>query len=390
MRSPRSLPAVVVVAALVLTACGRSNVPEDAEVTVSGVFRMPDGAPAAGVTVGLLEEPDGIGAFFEFMVTVGSLGVLCLAREVAICADARTTTTDDGGRYAFTMSGEESQTLFGNPGTFVVAAELPAGEDQVAGPSVQTRFEIDQVEVRVPELSFWEPDGLVVEAGPRWLRYAGAEFPGRPEYTVVVTDRDDVVWSQPGASTGEVDARAVADLAGALHVTALERRRADGVRFATSYHSPHVGFRGVAGPPMSRGASCTVAAPDATPLTPCPFTDARYADDFPHQSCPDESPAGSPEPTPSARCAVDTWVSVDLGARRLVGTLFVHDLHVASDVVAVETSDDGVDWSHQVTAELAAFDVVELPDGTAARYVRLRAEDDPPRFTRLTELSAWP
>ncbi|MPZ26797.1 MAG: hypothetical protein GEV12_10155 [Micromonosporaceae bacterium] len=382
--------AVVVTAALLLAGCGRSNVPDDVDVTVAGTVRLPDGSPAAGVPVGLLKEPSGLSILFEFAVTVASIGTLCLTRSVSICQGARTTTADDGGRFSFTVPGEDTKTFFGNPGSFVVAAELPAGQGQAAGPGVQTRFEIDQVELTVPEVSFWEPAALAVATGPQWVDYSGAERDqhGRPEFTVVVTEGDDVVWSEPAGPEGRLDARSVADLRGAVHVTAVEQREQDGVRFTTSYSTQRLAVQGAAGPPLSRGASCTVDGPEPTVFDPCPVTDGRYADELPHQSCPAPSPTPGPDASPPP-CTANTWVSVDLGTPRPIGAVFVHGLSVSSDV-AVETSGDGVTWTTVTTGELASYDRVELPDRPLARHLRLRTADPSHTLAGLAELSVWP
>lgn len=383
--------AVVVTAALLSASCGQSSVPDEAEVTVAGTLRLPDGSPAAGVTVGLLKEPSGLSVLFEFAVTVASIGTLCLTRQVSICQGARTTTADDNGRFSFTVPGEDTKTFFGNPGSFVVSGQLPPGEGQAAGPGVQTRFELDQVELTVPEVTFWEPAELAVTAGPQSVDYTGAEREqdGRPEFTVVVTDGDeDVAWSEPAGPDGRLDARSVADLRGTLHVTAVERREPDGVTFTTTYSSQRLAIQGAAGPPLSRGASCTVDGPESTVLDPCPFTDGRYADEFPHQTCPAPSP--TPEPSASAPpCTANTWVSIDLGAPRPVGAVFVHGLTLSSDLV-VETSGDGVSWTPVTTGQLASYDRVELPDRPLARYLRLRSADPSHSLAGLAELSVWP
>lgn len=385
------LAAVVIAVLLLVGGCGRSNVPDDAEVTVTGRLLLPDGSPAAGVTVGLLKEPSGLSVLFEFAVTVASIGTLCLTRQVSICQGARTTTSDAGGRFSFTVPGEDTKTFFGNPGSFVVSGQLPPGPGHAAGPGVQTRFALDQVELTVPEVTFWEPAELAVAAGPESVDYTGAERDqaGRPEFTVVVTDGDDdVAWSAPAGPEGRLDARSVADLRGTLHVTAVERHKPDGVTFTTTYSSQRLAVQGAAGPPLSRGASCTVDGPEPTVLDPCPVTDGRYADEFPHQSCP----APSPTPGPSASappCTADTWVSVDLGQPRQVGTVFVHGLSARTDLV-VETSGDGITWTAAATGELAAYDQVDLPGRPLARHLRLRSADPSHPLSGLAELSVWP
>lgn len=399
MRSRPLGTLAVVIAAAVAIACGTSQVADDAEVTVSGSLTMPDGAPAAGVDIALVEQPTAFAALFEIALLLGSLGTLCAAQALAICEGVRTTTTDNDGRYSFTMKGSESKTVFGNPGRFVLTAQLPPPDGAVTGPSVDTRFKIDQEEIVAPEIAFWKPENATVEPGPEQLRYSMTERGGRADYTVVVTDGDDVVWSEPGGPEGQLDSRAVADLAGALHVTAAVKSEEDGVTFRTSYHSQRVAFQGVLGPPRSRLASCEVGEPAEPVSDPCQFTDGLYAPgsvDLWALGCPEPTPTRQkvPDatPSPTEACTVNRWVSVDLGVRQPVGTVFVHGLRTFMDgPVAVETSDDRVEWTPQAVDELAAYDRIDLPAGTNARYVRLwSSRDSKSTIQALTEFSVWP
>ncbi|WP_162907371.1 discoidin domain-containing protein [Allorhizocola rhizosphaerae] len=350
----------------VLIACGTSNVANDADVTVSGVLRLPDGGPAAAVPVVLVEEPSGIDALFELTVTVTSIGMLCLTQQVSFCKGARRATTDEEGRYSFTMKGKDAKSILGNPAHFALSARLDSG------PRIQTRFPIEQAEVKVPEARFWQPDGLRVQAGPQRVEYSWPPLAGA-KHRLEVTEADELVWAQESAPNGSFDARAIADAQGEFR--AIARVERDG--FTTDHHSQPVAVSGQAGAPPSRGSGCTLAG--VTPQ-PCGFTDGRYAGaSLPQQVCPSASASASP-----GTCGSHTWITIDLGAARQVTTVFLHGLSTSKDF-EVSVSADGAQWNRYARHKRAGYVALTGNSPVSARYVRVQSES----LHALQEASVW-
>lgn len=396
MRSSALSTALVVLLAAGVVACRPTRVPDrpaladDVPVVISGRLTMPDGSPAAGVTVGLMDDRGSLTVLLEFAAAVSTVGIMCLARTVGICQGNRIATTGQDGRYSFDLTGKDTKNLFNRPSDFVLSAQLANGDGKLAGPFVSTRFKVVQAEVAVPDLAFWEPRQLAARAGTQWIEYSGAELPGGggPEYTVAVIDDEELVWSQPGGPEGRLDARAVADLRGALQVSAVTRREVDGVAFTTTHQSHQISVGGTLGPPASRGATCVVAGPRQAVLDRCPVTDGRYRDKLPRTipRCPRKPDSR----TRQESCEADTWLAIDLGETRVVGTLFVHGLSLRDAALVVETSDNGVRWTQRLTVEPARFGQIDLPEGVSARHLRLRSADQAKPLTGLVELSVWP
>lgn len=358
-------------------ACGSSKVPNDAEVTVAGVLLMPNGTPAAGVRVGLMEQPGVLDALVELTVTVASIGMLCLAQEVSICKGARRTTTGADGRFAFTMSGRDAKTVLGNAARFVLSSQLDSG------PQLQIRFEVAEATVNVPETSFWQPDGLKVVPGPRWVEYSWPVLTSNPKprgYRLQVAEAEDVVWAQDTGPSGKFDARAVSDVQGDLRAIAKVERHP----FTIEHYSQKVPLSGLAGAPPSRGAACTIAGGDGpVPVEPCLFTDGRYAGAFPRQSCPSASAS------PVNKCPANTWVTIDLGTSQRIGTVFLHSLGTSSDIT-IKTSDDGLKWTNRARHKNAAYAGVGVSPPVTARYVRVQPGNDSDTIRSLHEVTIWP
>lgn len=388
--------------ALLLAGCTASSLPSDAEVTISGRLTRADGSPAAGLTVVLHKEPDAGEAAGSLLATAATLGLLCLARAVELCKGARRTETDSTGAYTFRLTGRDTQGSFNSASTMALSAQLPG--DAAPGPAVQARFKVQQTELTVPTLAFWEPTDLAVrpnrgKIGVTWSGHPGPKSHDTPRYTVTATadtDASDVVWvaenMRPGAA---FDARAVGNLHGFLHVTATRKIKDGGTEFTTRHDSQRVRLVGPLGPPSSRGRECAVAGSggEPEPLTPCTLTDGAYGQSYRLRPCREPNNSGSPpspETTGSAPppCRANTFLQVDLGERRPVAAVFAHRLSVTSPVV-IATSDDGITWTRRAEGSRAPFLTVTLPAGTVARYVRLSSSDGRP-VSQLGELAVWP
>lgn len=357
-------------------ACGTSDIANDAEVTVTGALLNSDGSPAAGVRIVLTEQPTGLDALAELTVTVSSIGILCLAREVSFCKGARRATTDAEGRYSFTMKGKDAKTILGNPAHFALSAE------HVSGPRIHARFALSEEAFEVLTIKFWNPEPLQVSAGQQWVDYSWPAFDNKPAsdgYLAELTQGEELVWSQESRRpTGRIDARAIADMQGEFRAVAVVKHHG----FTVHHYSPPVPVDGKAGAPPSRNANCSVAGGDGpAPVSPCPFTDGGYANRFPSQSCAPASPA------PQTPCAANTSLVVDLAGARSISALFLHGLHSTANLDLL-TSTDGLTWTRQSTLKPSPYTAFTLPSPVTARYLRLDATNG--TLHSLHELSAWP
>lgn len=367
-------------AALMVIACGTSDVADDAEVVVTGVLAMADGTPASGVKVALVPRPSGLDALAEFTATVTSVGMLCLAQQVALCKGARHATTAADGSYSFTMRGEDTKTILGNPVAAVFTARAPSGA------WVDSRFELSKEKISVPRLAFWEPAGLSVSAGRQSIAYSWPPLATEPKprgYRLAITVADSVLWSQQTGVSGKLDARIVADAQAEFSAVAVVEQ--DG--FTTEHHSPPSPLRGVAGTPSSRDSACSVAGRDgAVPVSSCPVTDGAYRAEFPVQSCATASPSPAVSPSP---CPANTWIAVDLGRPQPVSAVVLHGLAMPAGF-EISTSDDGLRWTNRAQHKRAEYALVTIKPTVTARYVRLQSGTRSEAMSGLAELSIWP
>ncbi|WP_020522050.1 discoidin domain-containing protein [Catelliglobosispora koreensis] len=380
MKTPRTRLAATGLAAILAMACGTSNLANDAEVSIAGELRLPDGKPAAGLTVGLVKEPGAVDALVELAATVSSVGLLCLTQTVSICKGARKTTTDDAGKFRFTMRGSDTKTMLGNASGFLVSSSLGDGR-----PSVQVRFEVEQPTVDVPATTFWEPAPLEVKADKAQIRYSWPQTVKGAKYALSITSGKTEVWQQDVSGAGQLDARVASDIKGNLHAIATTTQDGSATTFTTVHRSQAAAFTGLAGPAPSRGSSCFVAAQEGSaPISPCSLTDGAYTGQpIPLQQCVTASSAPASTPSPAA-CAANTWVSADLGTSRTVSAVILHGLQ-AGGSYTVESSVDGAQWTARATNPGTNYARVTFAPVTA-RYVRVRSE----RVSGLREFAIWP
>jgi hypothetical protein len=365
------VPLSCVVLLGVTTGCAMSKVPRDAAVRVHGRLLTTSGEPAAYREVALARVPDPLELLTQGIVLAGTFGVPCLSKNPPpICRLLRRTSTDRKGGYAFTMDGDAVRGGIGEASPFQLSAALPARHGQVTGPVIETSFLVQRTNLTLPDLAFWEPSGLAVEASRQAVRVRWNAF--RPPAgwranpsTVEVTAGSARVWSQRLAPGGTFDARAVEDVRGAAYVAAHADRKGPDTTFRTTFASPRLRFTGAAGRPESRGRPCLFPNGSARR---CTATDGAF-----------DRPLTAPL----------TWVAVDLGATRPVGAVFAHGLAL-TDHAVISTSDDAVTWTPRATVTAADFLRVPLPAGMTARYVRLAAAGGTTPIAALTELSVWP
>lgn len=361
-------------------------------MTVRGKLTLADGSPAAKVKVGLMRVPDVGEVFFQGLVVAGTFGAACLSdKPPPVCKIVQSTRTDADGGYVFRMRGSDVQGTFGQASYFHLGAVAP-GRDGQQGPSIDTSFVIQREELTVPTMRFWQPEKLSARPGRDHIATdwspaddIGDERDGyRVHFTVGRPGTADV-WQQEAKPGDRVDARAVADLRGAFHVTTYGSAKGPDTTFRTTYASQRTGFRGAAGAPASRGDDCAVrGATGPVALDKCALTDGSYAQSFPQQRC-NGGRRSSASPS-SGKCAANTWLSVDLGSSKRIDVVFTHGLGLSGDAV-IETSDDAERWTERGRTG-DEFGTVTLKDATG-RYVRLRPAASATAVDRLHELSIW-
>jgi hypothetical protein len=359
------LSALAALLALVLTACGEtSKLDRSVAVVVSGRVLQADGSPAGGVPVALEREPS-VGEIFTGLVVIPlTLFTACLADPpAALCKGRsvkRATTTADG-RYSFNLTGDDTQTSFGNARSFTLST---GARDQV-GPVVSASFKIQTEALALPDLQLWQP-AVTVAAGR-----VGWSPPAAGEYRVVLEDTaGQLVWTFDSPRTElTFDPRILEDTTGSLAVSARTTVAAQGTTVTVRRQSGRVAYRSAAGPPLSRGRPCTLAAAAAS-VTPCPVTDGNFANGLAPVTTT-TAPAGST--VAPAREAV----TVDLGRPADVSLIVVRGCSCD-----VERSTDGQTW----TAVGRASGLTALIPSRAgpARYVRLTG-----LLTDLHEVSVW-
>lgn len=360
------IAAAVAAAGLVLAGCQTetSNLDRSAAVVVSGRVLAADGSLAGGVPVALEREPT-VGEVLTGLVVIPlTLFTACLVDPPAALCRGRTvkraTTSADGG-YSFSLTGGETQTAFGNARSFT----LSTGAREQSGPVVTATFRIQTAALVLPDLQLWQPAVTVAAGRIGWSPAA----PG--EYRVVVEDTaGQLVWSFDSPRTEVVfDPRLLEDTAGSLAVAARTTTTAEGTSVSIQRQSGRVAYRSAAGPPLSRGRPCTLAAAAAS-VTPCPLTDGNFVNRLPPATTTTAPGATTAPPTS------DT-VTVDLGRPAEVSLIVVRGCSCD-----IERSTDGLAWTAVGRASgLTAF----VPSRAGAvRYVRFTGS-----LTDLHEVSVW-
>ena len=225
----RRLCPFVAVLALVLTGCEASNLDRSAAVAVSGRVLRADGTPAGGVPVALEREPS-VGEIFTGLVVIPlTLFTACLVDPPAALCRGRSVkraTTAADGTYSFNLTGDDTQTAFGNARSFT----LSTGAREPAGAVVSASFKIQTEALVLPDLQLWQP-AVTVGVGR-----IGWSPPATGEYRVVVEDTaGQLVWSFDSPRAELVfDPRLLEDTTGSLAVSARTRRPRTGPPSASS------------------------------------------------------------------------------------------------------------------------------------------------------------
>lgn len=238
----RLAPALV--ALLILAACEPSQVSSSATVNISGVLQNQAGAPVAARQVVLGPQTQAGEAIGGTLLTLISLGTLCLADPPPEpCASflSRSNSMDTGadGRFSFTLSGSDLRTFFGNAQMMGVSADLPPAPGQLEGPAVLTTFRVQTEQLDLGPVRFWEPQFKPGNGKAQWDR-TPKELGGGSKYQLdFVTDQGGPIWRVESTSGGvEYDPRALEDSAGRVSVTALRSGVALGTTTDSVYRPP--------------------------------------------------------------------------------------------------------------------------------------------------------
>lgn len=373
---------IAAVLTLSLVGCGEDSKlePED-QVTISGRATRDDGRALSGRTAILVKEPD-LGELLSGATTlIGSMGLVCLGENPPeICRSGSTATTDDAGRFEFTLLGKDTQGSVGQASTFNLAVRAEPREGAASGASRVERFIIQRTRIQTPDLKLWEPQ-LSVVTDPSQARVTFGALPtGATGTRITFRTADALVWGEDYASGEAVDARLLEDATGTVSVSVSSTGERDDTEFTAQNVSESIAFTGRAGAPPSRNAVCTAAGASGVeePVTDCALTDGDFASTL---TPPRDTGCTSGEPSCESALANHRY-TVDLGEARAASLLVVRGN--VRDVI-VERSADGATWAAVTLEEGAA----SLPAGSTVRYVRVRSDRDDTSVRSPAEISVW-
>lgn len=373
--------ALAVVILLLASGCTPSEVDPNARIDIAGVIERQNGRPADGVRVALSREVD----FGEAFTVFATLGLACVDQHT--CRGARVTRTGPDGRFAYRLTGRDTQGSIGSASTMVLTSELGPRPREATGAITTYRFQV-QTEKLVLPLWFWEPsiEGATGSFGARvtWTAVPGRALPpgiggGSLEYAIEFRRGDEVVWTVDRARSGfAFDPRVLEDTTGNASVYAtLEGERVSDELGRSIDIVMRSGARPyeAAGAPLTRGMGCSVTDGEgrSIPISPCGLTDGDLSEEFNPAVCAGAS--GCTEPTHLSTV-------IDLGARRSLSLVVVRG---CADRCTLETSRNTRTWRAAGVAG-AENVALKLAPPVSARYLRVSA---PVSIAGLREISAW-
>lgn len=371
----RRVTAGLAVLALAATGCSFSTVKANATVHVSGRALDATGRPLAHARVLLFKQADIGEVVFGGALVLGSFSTVCfLPHPPAICEKAHTTTTDANGRYAFTITGADTQGSLGTEATLDVVF---AGANGRTSTTVSFGAKADTV--ALPDARLWNLGAHVAQSSGTidvsWSPLPGAAG-GHVTYSAqLYGGQGTASWSQPASGgRASLDPRLLEDQAGTVAVGAgTELAGGSGTgTVRASYLSPRLAVHATAGAPPSRGRACAAVTGTAPvghgAFTGCPATDGVF-----------DRPARL-----SAGGKVVTGVVVDLGRARPVGLVVARGF---SGQFLVEISTDGTSY-RTVATEAGSANAFSIPGAPVARFVRLRSPSGLDE-SLASEVSVW-
>lgn len=360
---------------LAATGCSFSSVDPNADVHVSGRALDASGKPLAQAKVLLLKEADIGEVLFGSILAVGTLSTICyLPDPPALCAKARTATTDNDGRYAFELSGEDTQGTLGTESTMNVV--FSGGQGKA---STTISFTAKETEISLPDARLWDSRARAsVGAGNIGISWSAlpATAGGKVGYSALLFEADGAaaLWTQPASGTSAaLDARFLEDRRGSVAVNArADLKGASGAGdVRANFLSPRLGVRATTGAPPSRGRRCAPVTGTGPAVTGrfgrCALTNGDL-----------DAPARL------TGKGVVVGATIDLGSRRPIRLVVARGF---SGQLLLEVSDDG--QSYQIVATGSGASVgLEPHTTTSARYVRLRSPAGVDQ-SLAAEISVW-
>lgn len=345
------------------------------------------GAPVSGVRVALGKEATAGDVFFGIV----SIGLTCLEQRFSACSAQRVTTTSTDGTFSFSLNGSETQDNFGNASVLDLATAMPRTGDELAGPAVNTRLQVQAEHVTEP-LTVWEPKITAATSGGavhvRWTEPSANVFPpeadlGTMHHSVVFQGPDaDDVWTADGHAGGaDFDARLLEDSTGGVvvfsSIASIKLPPARGTDVEVQARSARYGYASSAGVPTSRGKPCSVPGPDGKAVlqSPCALTDGRFGSTFAYHACSGQQ-----------SCTEPKTVSLDLGRTVPVSLVVVRG---CGAICTAEASTDNKTWraiGTSTSREGTARDIAMPVQNAAARFVRVTSRNG---LNEMREVSIW-
>jgi len=234
-------------------------------------------------------------------------------------------------------------------------------------------------------VQIWDPD-LAVEAGGGSLSFA---LSGAAADSVALRFEEGARWSAPvwEIEAGDdllLDRRILEDAS--VGVVALSHSYVENSAgsFDILQRSGKVALNGSAGPPPSRGATCSIFRGDGSErvISPCDLTDGDLTGGY---AASDEEPCEQDDEVCREDRREHTAV-IDLGSERAIE--FIVARSSVYGRARVEISSDKSTWQAVGSADSGGF-TIETGGDAAARYVRLRAESDQGSIAGAKEISVW-
>jgi hypothetical protein len=369
------IPIVAVLAALLAAGCHPSPVQPTATVIISGRALSATGAPLASTQVHLYKEADFGEAVIGSVLTLGTLGGICLFPGApAVCHKGHSATTGADGSYRLTLKGADTQGLVGDKATLDLVVADPAGG--ATGASTTVRFTVGSTAVTLPDARLWNAKQHLSEGSGQitltWSAVPTTHGTGA-SYSAQLLDpaRAYPIWSQ-NASGGrtKIDARILEDRAAAAAIT-VRTTLSKGVHAV--YLSARTQVRPIAGTPPSRHRPCYAVTGTTTLAmarqTVCVATDGDLT---------------SPAHLTPTNGKVVTGVMIDLGVARPISLVVARG---TGGMVVVEVSSNGTAYREVATG--SGDTVAVTPAGRPiARYVRVRSPGGLDE-SLLAEVSVW-
>lgn len=368
----RRVAAAVASAVVLASLPGVATAAAAAAPRLGGAVLDPAGRPPAVPLAVRVTEHQGFADVFGSLFVLalgGPAGVLACLGQSGICARPGETIVRVGrdGRFALTVPS--------GAGDYDVSVLTLTGSHPQ--PRLSLTVDVGDSGLTLPTLRLWS-SAIKVRTDPGTVGFSWSPLPAGYSTTDVHYDlsakpnRDNGFFGNPAttATSATVDDRQLEDTPGTA--VAIARGRVGGRK--VNWLTARVGYPAPAGRPLSRGRACTITVQRARPVrfASCWLDNGATQDSYSgsrgtvcyrekaHGSLPNDIECG-----PRAVAAV----TIDLGATRRIGEV----RGAGCERCLVDVSTDGITWSDPQATSDDSDRVIEFAEGTAGRYVRLRA-----------------